>query len=43
MSSTVHKLNIRSFKGFKTPGENEKIVTLDFLNSAREVSAIFGE
>lgn len=41
MSSTVHKLNIRSFKGFKTPGENEKIVTLDFLNSAREVSAIF--
>lgn len=43
MSVTLHKLQIKNFKGFAKMEPNVKIITLDFLNSATEVVAIFGE
>lgn len=43
MSVTLHKLTIRNFKGFTKLEPNTKIITLDFLNSAKEVVSIFGE
>lgn len=43
MSMTLHKLKIKNFKGFTKLEPNTKIVTMDFLASAQEVVAIFGE
>lgn len=43
MSVTLHKLTIKNFKGFAKLQPNEKIVTMDFLSSAKEVVSIFGE
>lgn len=43
MSVTLHKLQIKNFKGFAKMEPNVKIITLDFLNSATEVVAIFGK
>lgn len=43
MSTTLPKLTVRNFKGFTKLEPNAKIVTMDFLNSAKEVVSIFGK
>lgn len=43
MSVTLHKLQIKKFKGFTKLEPDTKIITMDFLSSATEVVAIFGE